>query len=153
MAYHSQPHPTFLLTPYLVCTSSGNGGGPETLEKDCSNIFLQFQTTFLPRRTSSVLAQEMAEAMTPSKDVVSAEERNLALQRIAKVAKKQGSWQLAAKKYTQVRGRGGAGAAREGDGGEARGRGEGGGKRCCRGAVGQLAACKKKCTQVCGRGG
>ena len=29
--------------------------------------------------------QEMAEAMTPSKDVMAAEERNLVLQRIAKV--------------------------------------------------------------------
>lgn len=49
-----------------------------------------------------VITEEMAEAMTPSKDVMSAEERNLTLQRIAKVAKRQGSWQLAAKKYTQA---------------------------------------------------
>jgi len=40
--------------------------------------------------------------MTPSKDVMASEERNLVLQRIAKVAKRQGSWQLAAKKYTQA---------------------------------------------------
>ncbi|KAG1665494.1 hypothetical protein FOA52_009755 [Chlamydomonas sp. UWO 241] len=49
-----------------------------------------------------VITDDMAEAMTPSKDVMSAEERNLTLQRIAKVAKRQGSWQLAAKKYTQA---------------------------------------------------
>mmetsp|Transcript_30722 Transcript_30722/g.68056 ORF Transcript_30722/g.68056 Transcript_30722/m.68056 type:complete len:1411 (+) Transcript_30722:34-4266(+) len=48
------------------------------------------------------ITEEMAEAMTPSKDVMSNEERNLVLQRIAKVAKRQGSWQLAAKKYTQA---------------------------------------------------
>jgi hypothetical protein len=44
----------------------------------------------------------MAESMTPGKDAMPAEERNLVLQRIAKVAKRQGNWQLAAKKYTQV---------------------------------------------------
>lgn len=44
----------------------------------------------------------MAEAMTPDKATMSQEERNLVLQRIAKVAKRQGSWQLAAKKYTQA---------------------------------------------------
>jgi hypothetical protein len=59
-------------------------------------------TRLLTPNFVSCSSQEMAEAMTPSKDVVSAEERNLALQRIAKIAKKQGSWQLAAKKYTQV---------------------------------------------------
>ncbi|GAX73042.1 hypothetical protein CEUSTIGMA_g494.t1 [Chlamydomonas eustigma] len=48
------------------------------------------------------ISEEMAEAMTPSKDLMAAEERNLVLQRIAKVAKRQGSWQLAAKKYTQA---------------------------------------------------
>lgn len=40
--------------------------------------------------------------MTPGKDAMPAEERALVLQRIAKVAKRQGNWQLAAKKYTQV---------------------------------------------------
>jgi hypothetical protein len=48
--------------------------------------------------------QEMAESMTPGKDAMPVEERNLVLQRIAKVAKRQGNWQLAAKKYTQVGG-------------------------------------------------
>ncbi len=42
--------------------------------------------------------------MTPSKDAMSPEERNLILLRIAKLAKRQGAWQLAAKKFTQVRG-------------------------------------------------
>lgn len=46
--------------------------------------------------------EEMAEAMTPAKDALPAPERNMVLQQIAKVAKKQGAWQLAAKKYTQV---------------------------------------------------
>lgn len=46
--------------------------------------------------------QDMAEAMTPAKDTMPPEERNLVLSRIAKVAKRQGAWQLAAKKYTQV---------------------------------------------------
>ena len=41
--------------------------------------------------------------MTPSKDALPPEERNRVLQQIAKVAKRQGAWQLAAKKYTQVR--------------------------------------------------
>lgn len=49
-----------------------------------------------------VISEEMAEAMTPSKDAMGAEERNGVLQKIAKIAKKQGSWQLAAKKYTQA---------------------------------------------------
>ena len=35
-----------------------------------------------------VITEEMAEAMTPSKDVMGTEERNLVLQRIAKVSKK-----------------------------------------------------------------
>jgi len=48
------------------------------------------------------ITEDMAEAMTPSKDAVSPEERSLVLQRIAKVAKRQGAWQLAAKKYTQA---------------------------------------------------
>ncbi|KAJ9518877.1 hypothetical protein QJQ45_026278, partial [Haematococcus lacustris] len=49
-----------------------------------------------------VITDEMADAMTPGKDVVSAEERTLVLTRIAKVAKRQANWQLAAKKYTQA---------------------------------------------------
>lgn len=46
--------------------------------------------------------------MTPDKNAaVSADERNNVICRIAKVAKRQGNFQLAAKKYTQVRVRGG----------------------------------------------
>ena len=44
----------------------------------------------------------MAESMTPSKDTLPADERQAVLLRIAKLAKRQGAWQLAAKKYTQV---------------------------------------------------
>ncbi len=40
--------------------------------------------------------------MTPGKDVLPADERQAVLLRIAKLAKRQGAWQLAAKKYTQV---------------------------------------------------
>jgi hypothetical protein len=40
--------------------------------------------------------------MTPAKDALPAEERVLVLTRIAKLAKRQGSWHLAAKKFTQV---------------------------------------------------
>lgn len=49
--------------------------------------------------------EDMAEALTPSKDSLPAAERNVVLQQIAGVAKRQGAWQLAAKKYTQVCGR------------------------------------------------
>ncbi|KAG2490014.1 hypothetical protein HYH03_011479 [Edaphochlamys debaryana] len=47
------------------------------------------------------ITEEMADAMTPDKNV-SPEERNLVVCRIAKVAKRQGNYQLAAKKYTQA---------------------------------------------------
>ena len=47
--------------------------------------------------------QEMAEAMTPDKSAaISADERNLVLQRIAKACKRQGNYHLACKKYTQA---------------------------------------------------
>eukprot|EP00967_Tisochrysis_lutea_P022978 scaffold26237_cov27-Tisochrysis_lutea.AAC.2 len=45
---------------------------------------------------------EMAEAMTPPKGSMPDPDRNTVLQQIAKVAKRQGAWQLAAKKFTQA---------------------------------------------------
>ncbi|MEW5317550.1 MAG: hypothetical protein WDW38_008838 [Sanguina aurantia] len=44
------------------------------------------------------ISEDMAESMTPDKAAMPAEERNLVLDRIAKVCKRQGSFQLAAKK-------------------------------------------------------
>ncbi len=41
--------------------------------------------------------------MTPAKGSMPDADRNVVLQQIAKVAKRQGAWQLAAKKFTQVR--------------------------------------------------
>jgi intraflagellar transport protein 140 len=46
--------------------------------------------------------QEMAEALTPEKGAISAEERTSLLLKIAKAAKQQGQWHLACKKYTQA---------------------------------------------------
>jgi len=46
--------------------------------------------------------EEMAEAMTPAKGSMPDAERIQVLQQIAKVAKRQGAWQLAAKKFTQA---------------------------------------------------
>ncbi|PNW79678.1 hypothetical protein CHLRE_08g362650v5 [Chlamydomonas reinhardtii] len=49
------------------------------------------------------ITEEMADSMTPDKNAaVSADERNNVICRIAKVAKRQGNFQLAAKKYTQA---------------------------------------------------
>lgn len=48
------------------------------------------------------ITEEMAEAMSPDKSVMSAEERGLVLRRIAKCCKRQGSYHLACKKYTQA---------------------------------------------------
>ncbi len=45
--------------------------------------------------------QTMAEAMTPGQGT-EAKEREVMLRRIAKLAKQQGSFHLACKKYTQV---------------------------------------------------
>ncbi len=44
----------------------------------------------------------MAEAMTPDKSAAPTAERQALLRRIAKVAKHQGQFHLACKKYTQV---------------------------------------------------
>ena len=44
----------------------------------------------------------MAEAMTPDKSAAPTAERQALLRRIAKVAKHQGQYHLACKKYTQV---------------------------------------------------
>ena len=46
--------------------------------------------------------QAMAEAMTPDKSAAPTAERQALLRRIAKVAKHQGQFHLACKKYTQV---------------------------------------------------
>jgi len=50
-----------------------------------------------------LITEEMAEAMTPGKDsLISAEDRKSVLLRIGKCAKRQGSYHLACKKYTQA---------------------------------------------------
>mmetsp|Transcript_19068 Transcript_19068/g.64920 ORF Transcript_19068/g.64920 Transcript_19068/m.64920 type:complete len:1396 (+) Transcript_19068:174-4361(+) len=49
-----------------------------------------------------LITEEMAEQMTPPKGEVSEEERQVQLRRIAKCCKRQGSFHLACKKYTQA---------------------------------------------------
>lgn len=48
------------------------------------------------------ITEEMAEALTPDKGALPAEERSALLMKIAKAAKHQGQWHLAAKKFTQA---------------------------------------------------
>ncbi|KAG5470425.1 hypothetical protein LSCM1_01669 [Leishmania martiniquensis] len=48
------------------------------------------------------LTEEMAESMTNDMDTLSTEERQAALRKVAHIAKDQGSWSLACKKYTQA---------------------------------------------------
>ncbi|KAG5494571.1 hypothetical protein JIQ42_02181 [Leishmania sp. Namibia] len=48
------------------------------------------------------LTEDMAESMTSDMDRLSKEERQAALRRVAHIAKDQGSWSLACKKYTQA---------------------------------------------------
>ncbi|GIL44704.1 hypothetical protein Vafri_2223 [Volvox africanus] len=48
------------------------------------------------------ISEEMADSMTPDKSIMKPDERNGVICRIAKVAKRQGNYQLAAKKYTQA---------------------------------------------------
>ncbi|KAK3281449.1 hypothetical protein CYMTET_10767 [Cymbomonas tetramitiformis] len=49
-----------------------------------------------------LITEDMAEAMTPNKDQGTAEERTNLLRRIGKCCKRQGSFHLACKKYTQA---------------------------------------------------
>jgi len=63
----------------------------------------QYDTAIeLCTRHNVSMTEEMAERMTPDKQQMDTERRNALLQRVAKLLKKQGLFQLACKKFTQA---------------------------------------------------